>query len=239
MAYFHNRGGFKMELYQRSQAETTVQDDPEAKALLRRAYEKTSRWGKDFPGFTADLICNDNGREIKGRVKIASPKEVEVTLSVPAEQEGLLKWAQNQIGMMAIHRASRPFEEADGKYPLTFAEEKESHPLGRQILIHGDGMNSRYRIKDDRIQQISRSMGKMRFTINVQEAMTTSDGKFLTTQYVVFYFSPEGQVLQVESFSDRPLEYKEVYLPGTRRVIFAEGGEVVVRVLEFKNHQLL
>lgn len=227
-----------MELYQRSQTETNVQDDPAAKALLRRAYEKTSRWGKDFPGFTADLICNDNGKEVKGQVRIKSPKESEVSLDVSAGQEGLLKWAQNQIGMMAVHRGSRPFEEADGKYALTFGED-DHHPLGRQIIIHGDGMGSRYRIKDDRIQQISRSMGKMKFTINIEEAMTTSDQKFLTTKYVVFYFSPEGQPTQTESFTDRPHEVKGVYLPGYRRIISNDKGEVVVRILEFKNHQLL
>lgn len=227
-----------MELYQRSQTETTVQDDPAAKALLRRAYEKTSRWGKDFPGFTADLIVNDNGKEVRGKVKIKSPKESEVSLEVSSEQEGLLKWAQNQIGMMAVHRGSRPFEEADGKYALTFGEE-DNHPLGRQIIIHGDGMGSRYRIKEDRIQQISRSMGKMKFTINIEEAMTTSDQKFLTTKYVVFYFSPDGQPTQTESFTDRPHELKGVYLPGYRRIISNDKGEVVVRILEFKNHQLL
>lgn len=227
-----------MELYQRSQSETAVQDDPAAKALLRRAYEKTSRWGKDFPGFTADLIVNNNGKEYKGKVKIKSPKEAEVSLDLPPDQEGLLKWAQNQIGMMAVHRGSRPFEEADGKYPLTFAEE-DHHPLGRQIIINGDGMNSRYRIKDDRIQQISRSMGKMSFTINIEEAMTTSDQKFLTTKYVVFYFTPDGQVMQVESFTDRPTEVRGLYLPGYRRIISNEKGEVIVRILEFKNHQLL
>lgn len=163
-----------MEHSQRSETATTVQNDPEAKALLRRAYEKTSRWGKEFPGFTADLVLNDNGKEYTGKVKIKSPKEVEVSLEAPSEQEALLKWAQGQVAMMAVHRASRPFEESDGKYTLTFAEE-DQHPLGRRIIIHGDGMNSRYRIKDDRIQQVYRSMGKMRFTINVEEAMTTKD----------------------------------------------------------------
>lgn len=225
-----------MELYQRSQTETTVQNDPEAKELLRRAYEKTSRWGKEFPGFTADLLLNDNGKEYKGTVKIKSPKEAEVT--VDGADEPLLKWAQNQIGMMAIHRASRPFEEADGKYALTLAPE-DHHPLGRQILINGDGMNSRYRIKDDRIQQISRSMGKMSFTINVEEAMTTSDGKHLTTRYTVFYFSPDGQLMQAEAFTDRPAEIKGVYLPGYRRIISNDKGTAIVRILEFKNHQLM
>jgi len=218
-------------------AEEKVANDPAAKALLRGAYDKTSRWGENFTGVTADLILNQNGTEYKGKVTIKSSKETDVSLSVGPEGEALLGWAKNQVGMMATHRASRPFEESDGKYSITFAKELDIHPLGQQICIHGDGMNSRYRIKEGRIQQVSRSMGKMRFTINIIEAMTTKDNKFLTTQYVVYYFSPEGQINQVESFTDTPFEQNGVYLPGARRIISVEAGEVIVRVLEFKNHQ--
>jgi hypothetical protein len=217
--------------------QTAVQGDPAAKELLRGAFEKTSRWGSDFRGFTADLICNDNGKEYKGKVRIKSPREVEV--QIDGAPEALQPWAQNQVSMMAVHRAPRVFEEADGKYPLTFAEEEGAHPLGRQVLINGDGMNSRYRIKDERIQQISRSMGPMRFTINIEEAMKTDDGKFLTTQYVVYYFSPEGQLSQVESFTDHPIPVDGVYLPCHRRIILTQDKEVIVRMLQFKNHTWL
>jgi hypothetical protein len=217
--------------------EEAVENDPNAKALLQGAFDKTSRWGENFPGITADLILNQNGTEYKGKVIIKSSKETEVTLSVGPEGEALLGWLKNQVGMMAAHRASRSFEESDGKYAITFAKELDLHPLGRQICINGDGMNSRYRIQDNRISQISRSMGKMRFTINIVESMTTKDDKFLTTQYVVYYFTPEGQISQVENFTDTPFEICGVYLPGTRRIISVEAGEVIVRVLEFKNHQ--
>ncbi len=223
---------------QSSQA-TGVKDDLAAKALLRAAYDKTSRWGTNFPGFTADLAINNNGKEYKGKVSIRSPKETEVTLEGGPEEENLLTWVKNQIGMMAIHRASRPFEESDGKYAITFVDQQQTHPLGRQIAIHGDGLNSRYRIKDERIQQISRDMGRMRFTINIEESMQTRDGKFLTTQYVVYYFSPQGGMTQVESFTDKPFKLNDVYLPGTRRIISVEEGVVIVRLLEFKNHQWL
>jgi len=218
-------------------AEEAVANDPAAKALLQDAFDKTSRWGETFPGITADLILNQNGTEYKGKVTIQSSKETDVSLEVGPEGEALLGWLKNQVGMMAAHRASRSFEESDGKYSITFAKELDVHPLGRQICIHGDGMHSRYRIKEGRIQQISRSMGKMRFTINIVESMTTKDNKFLTTQYVVYYFTPEGQISQVENFTDTPFEICGVYLPGTRRIISAENGEVLVRVLEFKNHQ--
>jgi hypothetical protein len=67
--------------------------------------------------------------------------------------------------------------------------------------------------------------------------MTTKDGKFLTTQYVVYYFSQDGKISQAESFTDKPFELNGVYLPGTRRIISVQDGEVIVRVLEFKNHR--
>ena len=218
----------------------TVADDPEAKALLRGAFEKTARWGTDFPGFSADLVVNNDGAVYKGKVLVKSIKETDVSLDTGSTQaEGeLLAWVQNQVGMMAAHRAPRAFEDADGKHAITFADQDTSHPLGRQICIH-DGISSRYRIKDNRILQISRDMGRIRFTINIEDSMRTDDGTFLTTQYVVYYFSPDGKLSQVESFTDQPAVVNKICLPGTRRVILTNEGRVIVRVMEFTNHQWL
>jgi len=233
-----------MQMYERtSESVHNVKDDPQARELLRRAYEKISRWGKDFPGFKAELICINQGKSVKGSVTIKSPREVEVSLP----DDTLQKWAHGQIAMMAIHRSSRPFEEADGKYTLTLAEE-DDHPLGRLIVIHGDGMNSRYRIKNDRMTQINRNMERIKFTINVEESLTTQDGKHLTTHYTVFYFSPQdSKLLQAESYTDQPAvvsrpgspQADPLYLPGHRRVIYTEDGETIVRGLVFQGHEPL
>jgi hypothetical protein len=233
-----------MQMYEKtSERVNNVKDDPQARELLRRAYEKTSRWGKDFPGFTAELIVNDRGKRLQGSVIIKSPREVEVL--VP--DEGLQKWAQGQIAMMAIHRSTRPFEEADGKYTLTLADE-DHHPFGRLLYIHGDGMNSSYRIKEDRITQINRSMERVKFTINVEESLTTQEGKHLTTRYTVFYFTPQdNRLAQAESYTDQPTvvawpqpsQKLPLYLPGQRRVIYTENGETIVRILVFQGHKLL
>ena len=227
-----------MPLYERSEVKTDIQDDPAAKALLREAFEKTSRWGKDFPGFSATLTCNDNGTIYKGKVRIKSRKEVSIEMELPSEKESLKSWIENEVGMITAHRAWRSFEEADGKHTVTFGAPGE-HPLGQEILIHGDGLGSSYRIKDGRIRQTRRDMKRMRFTINVEEVMETKDGKFLTSQYVVFYFSGEGKLTDVDSFTDRPCLFEGNYLPGLRRVISTDEGEAIVRILEFKDHQLL
>lgn len=226
-----------MELYQRGEQETTVQDDPDARALLRKAFEHTARWQSDFKGFTADLTANVDGKEYKGSVTVKGPKDVTVTLPDPDVQ----KWAENQIAMIAVHRGPRSFEESDGKYALTLADDaNHNHPLGPSLQIHGDGMQSSYRIKGERITQINRRMPHIAFTINVEDSALTADHKYLTTRYTVYYFSPkDGSLKNVDSFSDTHVRVGASDLPATRRIIGCDNGTVVVRTLAFENHKML
>ncbi len=217
--------------------ETTVTDDPHARELLRRAFENTARWQPDFKGFTADLTVNINGKETSGPVIVKSPREVSVQLSDGDVQ----KWAQEQLAMIAVHRGPRSFEESDGKYTLT--AEEDGHPLGTKLNIHGS--HSFYRLKNNRITQINRTMAHpgmtpFAFTINVEESAITQDQKNLTTKYTVFYYSPtDGKLNNVESFTDTHVRVGASDLPATRRIISFEKGEVIVKSLTFTNHRLL
>jgi len=217
--------------------ETTVSDDPHARELLRRAFENTARWPPDFKGFTADLTVNINGKETSGPVIVKGPREVSVQLSDGDVQ----KWAQEQLGMIAVHRGPRSFEESDGKYTLT--AEEDSHPLGTKLNIHGS--NSFYRLKNNRITQINRTMAHhgmapFAFTINVEESAVTQDQKNLTTKYSVYYYSPaDGKLNNVESFTDTHVRIGASDLPATRRIISFENGQVTVKSLTFTNHRLL
>ena len=218
-------------------APSTVADDPRARDLLRRAFEATARWPKDFQGFTADLTVNVNGNETNGSVLVKSPREVSVQLG----DGDIQKWAQEQLGMIAVHRGPRGFDESDGKYTLTM--EEDGHPLGVKLTIHGS--NSYYRLKDNRITQINRKMAHpgmnpFAFTINVEESAVTKDQKNLTTKYTVYYYSPtDGTLTNVESFTDTHIRIGACDLPATRRIITYEGKQVVVKYLNFTNHSLL
>lgn len=219
------------------QPQTAVADDPSARAALRRAFDNTARWQSDFKGFSADLTVNVNGKEFKGSVTAKGPRDVSVQLADPETQ----KWAQEQIGMIAVHRGPRSFEESDGKYALT--QEEDGHPLGTKLVIHGS--NSFYRLKDDRITQINRSMAHpgmpaFAFTINVEESAVTEDQKHLTTKYTVYYFSPnDGKLKNVDSFTDSHVRVDRSDLPRTRRIISFENGAVTVKSITFANHRLL
>lgn len=213
---------------------SNVADHPKARELLRRASEKTYRWPNGFKGFSADLIIEEEDKVAKGRVEIRSAKDVKVTL----DDEGLEKWAEGQIGMMAVHRMPRSFDESDGRYSLTLGE-PDYHPFGQKVIINGDGMNSYYRVSEDRITQINRNMERIAFTINVEESLTTPDDKILSTRYTVYYFSPNDKRLtNTESYSDQPEVVDGVFLPGTRRISFAENQKVITRKVQFLNHKL-
>jgi hypothetical protein len=218
-------------------AQPTVADDPKARELLRQAFDNTARWQKDFKGFTADLTVNVNGKEYSGPITVKGPREVTVQLPDAEVQ----KWAQEQLGMIAVHRGPRSFEESDGKYSLTM--EEDGHPFGTKLDIHGS--NSFYRVKDRRITQINRKMAHpgmtpFAFTINVEESALTQDQKHLTTRYTVYYYSPtDGKLNNVDSFTDTHVRVGTSDLPGTRRIITFENGEVIVKHLTFKNHKLI
>ncbi len=224
-----------METYARKEESTDVQNDPKARELLQAAFTKTARWQPDFKGFQADLRINVNGKETKGTVTVKMPREVTVVI----DDTELQTWAQNTIGMIAGHRGHRTFEDSDGKYTLTLGGE-ETHPLGQRVNIHGDGMGSWYRVKDNRITQINRNMPQAAFTINVEESAITPDQLHLTTRYTVYYFSPKDQSLKnVDSFTDTHIRTGQADLPATRRIISYENGAVITRLITFENHVLL
>ena len=228
-----------MEAYrQEPEAAAGVQDDPQARELLKRAFEKTARWQPDFRGFTADVTVNIDGRESRGSVTVQSPETVQVNLADPAVQ----KWVNDQLQMIAVHRSPRAFAESDGKYRLALGPEEEDrhHPFGPRVFLQGDRMQSFYRVAGDRITQINRKMEHTAFTINVEESSTTQDGNFLTTRYTVYYYSPQdGRLTNVESFSDTHTRVASSDLPATRRIISYESGTVTVKLLTFQHHKML
>ncbi len=224
---------------QRQAHATEIQDDPKARTLLQRAYASAYRWPAGLAGFTALITCLGSGRPLTGRLTARLPKDLTVTL----DDEWAQGWVQGQVSSIVIHRSPRAFEEADGRFILTLGAD-DGHPLGRLVQIHGDGMGSRYRVRDDRIMQITRAMGPMRFSINVFETAPTPDGRQLVSRYLVYYFAPaanteQDRLAQVEHYHDRYVAVEGVMLPATRQVMFTRAGEVMTVTLAFTEHRLL
>lgn len=214
---------------------TAVEDDPQAREAMREVFGNTARWGAGFNGFTADINVNLNGEDFPGTVTVKNPKEIETTIT----NEKAKAYLTENLASIAAHRGPRSFDESDGKYKIVFGDEGK-HPLGRKIVLGGDGMSSYYRIKDGRIQQINRKTPRMAFSINIEESQKNQDGKFLTKQYSVYYFNPETKALKdVESYTDLYTRVGEFDLPETRRIIHTEDGWVEVDSMTLSNHKLM
>jgi hypothetical protein len=215
--------------------ETTLEDDSEAREAMQEVFSNTARWPLSFGGFTADVIANINGEEQKGTVTVKGSKDIEISI----QEEKAKSFLNENLASIAMHRGPRSFEESDGKYKLVFGDDG-THPLGRKLVMGGDGMSSFYRIKNGRIQQINRQTPRFSFSINIEESKKNQDGKFLTRKYSVFYFNPETKDLKdVESYTDEYTRVGEADLPEMRRIINCEEGSISVSTMTLSNHKLL
>ena len=215
--------------------DTVLEDDSEARKTMQEVFSNTARWPVGFGGFTADVVANINGEEQKGTVTVKGPKDIEISI----EEEKAKGFLNENLSSIAMHRGPRSFEESDGKYKLVFGDDG-THPLGRKLVMGGDGMSSFYRIKDGRIQQINRQTPRFSFSINIEESKKNQDGKFLTRKYSVFYFNPETKGLKdVESYTDEYTRVGEADLPEMRRIINCEEGAISVSTMTLSNHKLL
>ncbi len=214
---------------------TDVDDDPQAREAMKEVFGNTARWPAGFKGFTAEVTVNIDGQEETGTVTVKGPKEIETSISGEKQKEFLTE----NMASIAMHRGPRSFDESDGKYKLTFGDDGV-HPLGRKLVLGGDGMSSFYRIKDGRIRQINRKSPRFSFSINIEDSVKTVDDKYLTSKYTVYYFNPEnGSLKDVESYTDKYSRVENADLPACRRIIHNDDGNISVGTMTLTGHKLL
>jgi hypothetical protein len=196
--------------------------DAEAVALFQKAIAARASW-KDFPGFTARIEGDFDGRPFAGKVAVDSHGTVTLE-GVEAVAE---TWALGQLKSIVLHR----LEDSSGEAPvLRFADDRDDHPLGRLLVVEGDEMASSYRIKDQRITSVNRHMGPLDMTIITLDNQTNREGKLLPTSYVVQYWDDAtGRLRRVESFEDRWERVGSWDLPSVRTVTTASDAGQSIR----------
>ncbi len=148
--------------------------------LLVRARAARSVW-QDFPGFSADINVNLNGRQAAGRLVI----EPQGTLALELQDPVLREWAEEQLNSLVQHRMP---EDNLPQGKVKYADNDLTHPLGRKIDLGDPELGSVYRIKDDVIMEVSRKMGKTRFTISMLEVTRDPDNKYLPRSFTMNLF---------------------------------------------------
>lgn len=211
-----------------SQAEKS---DPAAEALMYKAHAARSAWDASFPGFKADVRVAIDGEHVEGKVTIA---DGEVKLELPAGAPA--KWAAEQLESINMHRTAA----LKDRYDVSFADAEKDHPLGRLIKFHGGATHSLYRVKDDVITEVHRTMDKTRFTITVSEVTRNSEGQTLPRHFNVSYWDAAGGQLQSNhDFTDDWVRLGKYDLPKSRLFIRTAANTRQVSELVLSNHELL
>ena len=196
--------------------------DPAATKLLAAARAARDTW-TNFPGFTADIAVNLDGKVTKGTVKVSDKGDVE--LDVP--DSGASKWAKAELGSIVGHRFnSGPASDT----PCAFADDVTDHPLGRAIVVLNDEFHSSYRIKDRQIMVVNRNMKDSHFTITVMENRLSEEKKFLSSIFTVSTWdNGTGALLSSATHHQEWKRVGKFDLPAGLTVVTATNGKLEAR----------
>jgi hypothetical protein len=211
-----------------------VKANPAATRLLAEARAARASW-VDFPGFTADLEVNLDGRVSRGHVEVKPDGK----LSLDLEDKEVAVWARRELGSTVGHRLDNS---AALQTPCAFADEDETNPLGRAIRVLNDEFHSSYRIRDRQITVVNRAMpmSGTRFTITVLANRRNEDGYFLPLSFVVNSWDVRSGALQSsEAHHQSWARVGKFDLPVTALVVTAKEGGQEARSLTLSNHRLL
>jgi hypothetical protein len=206
--------------------------DPKAVALFQEALAARASWS-DFPGFSADIKANADGRAWKGTAAISAKGEVALTM----EDDVVAPWVKEQLESMAMHRIARPSDKAP---VLRFADSDADHALGRLLVFEGGSFASSYRVKDRQIMVVNRAMGKVNMTITIVDNDLNTEKKFLPRSYTVQYWSSaNGQLQRTETIQNRWTRVGSWDLPTQLTVLTASGAGQGVKTMTLVQHRLL
>ncbi len=217
-------------------ADAPAKADPTAYKLLEDAHKNRQVMSDDFPGFTADVTFNNDGKGYKGTLRYKRGEESQVKF------EGLEKdekdWVDDQLLSIIGHRRGGDFAKGDGRYPLTLGADKNAFG---QLINLNDQMQSSYRVRDNQVTEVTRTAGDLRFTISVIQTAKADEGKYLPQHFIVSYRDAKsGALKEVQAFRDAYQKLGGAWLPLSRTVVFFDDKTTpTTRSLRLSNVQIL
>jgi hypothetical protein len=209
--------------------------DDEAVALFEEALAARAAW-QNFPGFTAEIAGDVEGRPFSGKVTVDAAGSVELDI----DEAPFAEWVQDQLESITMHRAASQTPAADRPKPvLRFADEVIDHPLGRLLAFEGGHMATSYRVKDSQITTVNRVIDRQNMTITVLDNDTNAEGKFLPRSYTVQYWDEEsGAPSRTETVQDRWTRVGAFDLPARHTVTASSPDGFSVKWFRLSKHEL-
>ncbi len=198
--------------------------------LLFKARQARAIWS-EFPGFTADVCVNIDGRARCGKINVDADGKVTLKGVKLDEESAAVRSLQSLIS----HRlGSAEFTE-----DVSYADQQTGHPLGRLIKLDYDSrMASTYRVKGDVISQVNREMGGGRFTISVFRVHRNKENKVLPEFYNVCFWNKDGALRSSTTAHDEWTRVGAFDLPTSHTFVTGGEGSYSSVWIGFSNHRL-
>ncbi|MBX7167345.1 MAG: DUF3386 family protein [Pirellulales bacterium] len=212
-------------------ATDTAAGELTATELLARARAARAVW-KDFPGFSADLTIRANDHSETARLTMHGDGRFDLEGS---DSLGV-GWTKTQLRILVQHRMP------DGVLPeeAEYVAEEGRHPLGRLIKLKGGDLDSAYRVLDDVVAEVNRTMGKTRFTISVLSVTRNAEKLYLPEAFTVSYWDTEaGRLRSVETIYHTWQRVAGFDLPQRLVGVLSKDGQRHVFEVELANVRLL
>lgn len=198
--------------------------------LLERARDARAVW-RDFPGFKSHVVIRVDDELAEGELTVDASGDV----ALSGVSNGVKGWAAQQLQLLVRHRLPAPFAESE----VVFGDDGKN-PLGRLIKFEGDSAHSAYRVKEDVIREVNRSMGRSRFTISTLEVSRNPEGKYLPHSYSASYWdTSSGKLTANEAVCQTWVRVGKLDLPAEHVVVKSSDGEQKVLQITFSKHELL
>ncbi|HEV3021280.1 MAG TPA: DUF3386 family protein [Pirellulales bacterium] len=213
---------------------TPGEADAEAVRIFEEALTARAQW-QGFPGFTAKIAGQVDGREFAGTVNVAADGAV----SLATDDEATREWVDEQLGSITMHRAAGGSSPGRPKPRLWFADRDDEHPLGRLLIFDGGQFASSYRVRQRQITVVNRHLGERDMTITVLDNDVNAEGKFLPRSYTVQYWNAQtGALERCETVQDRWQRVGAFDLPLQHVVTAATGEGLSVRSFVLSDYNL-
>ena len=189
--------------------------DESASELLSEARASRAVW-ENFPGFTAAIRVHVDNHSETGNLTVDADGNVELN-GLATLGNGFVR---QQLDSLIMHRL--PGSQFDDN--ATFSPETGEHVLGRLIELNEASMGSVYRIGENVVTEVNRSMGRQRFTISVLDVLWNKDHKYLPHIFTVSFWNNESGALDSShTYYHRWQELESFDLP--ERFIVVTTGE--------------
>ncbi|MDB9457172.1 DUF3386 domain-containing protein [Dolichospermum circinale CS-1225] len=191
-----------------------------AETLFQTAYESRYTWDENFPGYAANVQLLQEGEVYSGKIQVDPSLNIQVT--EVADQQ-IAAGIDIQLQEVVTRYQKTSFLDSYGQHEFILGESVEND--GVMVFVKGGNTDSHYQIRNQKIYQEVRVMGRMALEMNYDDFLATDCGYIPSAYHVVFRNSQTGDVNSILKFTDTYQKFGDYYILTKQIVAEYEDGK--------------